>query len=72
MLYKYNIVLQAVNLTSLCCYALEALEPAWITARQIEAVRRAITRYARRGGKIWVRIFLDKPVTLRPTETRVG
>ncbi|KAI5010563.1 hypothetical protein ZWY2020_012700 [Hordeum vulgare] len=47
-------------------------EPAWITARQIEAGRRAITRYARRGGKIWVRIFPDKPVTLRPTETRMG
>ena len=53
-------------------YALQALEPAWITARQIEAGRRAITRYARRGGKIWVRIFPDKPVTLRPTETRMG
>lgn len=53
-------------------YALQALEPAWITARQIEAGRRAMTRYARRGGKIWVRIFPDKPVTLRPTETRMG
>ncbi|VAI45882.1 unnamed protein product [Triticum turgidum subsp. durum] len=53
-------------------YALQALEPAWITARQIEAGRRAITRYARRGGKIWVRIFPHKPVTLRPTETRMG
>nr|YP_010528603.1 ribosomal protein L16 [Acriopsis javanica]UXW65494.1 ribosomal protein L16 [Acriopsis javanica]UXW65647.1 ribosomal protein L16 [Acriopsis javanica] len=53
-------------------YALQALEPAWITARQIEAGRRAMTRYARRGGKIWVRIFPDKPVTFRPTETRMG
>ncbi|KAL0903058.1 hypothetical protein M5K25_028242 [Dendrobium thyrsiflorum] len=53
-------------------YALQALEPAWITARQIEAGRRAMTRYARRGGKIWVRIFPDKPVTVRPTETRMG
>uniref|UniRef100_A0A8S0WDB7 50S ribosomal protein L16, chloroplastic n=1 Tax=Spirodela intermedia TaxID=51605 RepID=A0A8S0WDB7_SPIIN len=53
-------------------YALQALEPAWITARQIEAGRRAISRYARRGGKIWVRLFPDKPVTLRPTETRMG
>nr|QBK82283.1 ribosomal protein L16 [Cyrtosia septentrionalis] len=53
-------------------YALQALEPAWITARQIEAGRRAITRSARRGGKIWVRIFPDKPVTVRPTETRMG
>ena len=51
-------------------YALQVLEPAWITARQIEAGRRAMTRYARRGGKIWVRIFPDKPVTIRPTETR--
>nr|AIY56213.1 ribosomal protein L16 [Neuwiedia zollingeri var. singapureana]BBB03220.1 50S ribosomal protein L16 [Neuwiedia zollingeri var. singapureana] len=53
-------------------YALQALEPAWITARQIEAGRRAMTRYSRRGGKIWVRIFPDKPVTVRPTETRMG
>ena len=53
-------------------YALQALEPAWITSRQIEAGRRAMTRNARRGGKIWVRIFPDKPVTLRPAETRMG
>lgn len=53
-------------------YALQALEPAWITARQIEAGRRAMTRYARRGGKIWVRIFPDKPVTVKPKETRMG
>nr|YP_010982328.1 ribosomal protein L16 [Cystorchis variegata]WOE90832.1 ribosomal protein L16 [Cystorchis variegata] len=53
-------------------YALQALEPAWITARQIEAGRRAMTRYVRRGGKIWIRIFPDKPVTVRPTETRMG
>ncbi|GJU11361.1 ribosomal protein L16 [Tanacetum coccineum] len=49
-----------------------ALEPAWITSRQIEAGRRAMTRNARRGGKIWVRIFPDKPVTVRPAETRMG
>nr|YP_010734926.1 ribosomal protein L16 [Amorphophallus coaetaneus]WEI30175.1 ribosomal protein L16 [Amorphophallus coaetaneus] len=53
-------------------YALQALEPAWITARQIEAGRRAMTRYARRGGKIWVRIFPDKPVTVTSTEKRMG
>lgn len=53
-------------------FALQALEPAWITSRQIEASRRAITRYVRRGGKIWIRIFPDKPVTLRPAETRMG
>jgi len=53
-------------------YALQAIEPAWITARQIEAARRAMTRYVRRGGKIWIRIFPDKPVTMRPAETRMG
>nr|YP_010292919.1 50S ribosomal protein L16 [Dapsilanthus disjunctus]ULQ65112.1 50S ribosomal protein L16 [Dapsilanthus disjunctus]ULQ65200.1 50S ribosomal protein L16 [Dapsilanthus disjunctus] len=53
-------------------YALQALEPAWITAKQIEAGRRAMTRYARRGGKIWIRIFPDKPVTARSAETRMG
>ena len=53
-------------------YGLQALEPAWITSRQIEAGRRAMTRTARRGGKIWVRIFPDKPVTVRPAETRRG
>nr|ATG25884.1 ribosomal protein L16 [Monopsis debilis var. debilis] len=53
-------------------YALQALEPTWVTSRQIEAGRRAMTRTARRGGKIWVRIFPDKPVTVRSTETRMG
>jgi large subunit ribosomal protein L16 len=53
-------------------YGLQALEPTWITSRQIEAARRAITRYVRRGGKIWIRIFPDKPVTMRPAETRMG
>lgn len=53
-------------------YALQALEPAWITARQIEAGRRAMTRNVRRGGKIWVRMFPDKPVTQRSAETRMG
>jgi len=53
-------------------YGLVALEPAWITARQIEASRRAMTRYVRRGGQIWIRIFPDKPVTQRPAETRMG
>ena len=53
-------------------YALQALEPAWITSRQIEAGRQVMTRNVRRGGKIWVRIFPDKPVTVRPTETRMG
>ncbi len=53
-------------------YALQATEPSWITSRQIEAARRAMTRYIRRGGKIWIRIFPDKPVTMRPAETRMG
>lgn len=53
-------------------YGLQAMEPAWITSRQIEAGRRAMTRYIRRGGKIWIRLFPDKPVTMRPAETRMG
>lgn len=53
-------------------FALQATEPSWITARQIEAGRRAMTRYIRRGGKIWIRIFPDKPVTMRAAETRMG
>lgn len=53
-------------------YALQALEPSWITSRQIEASRRAMTRYVRRGGKIWIRIFPDKPITMRAAETRMG
>nr|YP_009862020.1 ribosomal protein L16 [Viscum liquidambaricola]QKV09845.1 ribosomal protein L16 [Viscum liquidambaricola] len=53
-------------------FALQALEPAWITSRQIEAGRRAMTRNTRKGGKVWVRIFPDKPVTFKPTETRMG
>ena len=53
-------------------FALQAIEPSWITARQIEADRRAMTRYIKRGGKIWIRIFPDKPITMRPAETRMG
>lgn len=53
-------------------YGLQALEPCWLTARQIEAARRAITRYVRRGGKLWIRVFPDKPVTKKPQETRMG
>ena len=53
-------------------FALQALEPCWITSRQIEAGRRAMTRYARRGGKLWIRIFPDKPVTKRAADTRMG
>lgn len=53
-------------------YALQAVEPTWLTSRQIEATRRTITRYVKRGGKLWIRIFPDKPVTARPAETRMG
>ncbi len=53
-------------------YGLQALEPQWITARQIEAARIAITRYVKRGGKVWIRIFPDKPITKKPAETRMG
>ena len=53
-------------------YGLQALDPAWITANQIEAARRAMTRYIRRGGNIWIKIFPDKPVTEKPAETRMG
>lgn len=53
-------------------YGLQATEPQWVTSRQIEAARRAIVRYVRRGGKLWIRIFPDKPVTQRAAETRMG
>jgi large subunit ribosomal protein L16 len=53
-------------------FALQALEPGWITSRQIEAGRRAMSRYARRGGKLWIRIFPDKSITARAAETRMG
>ena len=53
-------------------YGLQAMEPAWITNRQIEAARVAITRHVKRGGKMWIRIFPDKPVTKKPAETRMG
>jgi len=53
-------------------YGLQALEPAWMTNRQIEAARVAITRSMKRGGKMWIRIFPDKPVTKKPAETRMG
>lgn len=60
------------NTISFGDFGLQSIEPCWITSRQIEAARRAITRYVRRGGKIWIRIFPDKPVTQRPAETRMG
>ncbi|MFM7199687.1 MAG: 50S ribosomal protein L16 [Myxococcota bacterium] len=53
-------------------FGLQALEPGWLTNRQIEAARIAMTRYVKRGGKIWIRIFPDKPITKKPLETRMG
>jgi large subunit ribosomal protein L16 len=53
-------------------FGLKALEPCWLTNRQIEAARIAMTRYIKRGGKIWIRVFPDKPVTKKPAETRMG
>ena len=53
-------------------FGLQALEPAWITSNQIEAARRAMTRYVKRGGNVWIKIFPDKPVTEKPAETRMG
>ena len=63
---------QAGNTLTFGDFGLQALESAWITNRQIEAARRAMTRHIRRGGKIWIRIFPDKPVTKKPAETRMG
>jgi large subunit ribosomal protein L16 len=53
-------------------FALQALEPVWLEARQIEAARIAMTRFIKRGGKVWIRVFPDKPVTSKPAETRMG
>lgn len=63
---------QAGNTVAFGDYGLQAAEAAWVTARQIEAARRAITHYMRRGGNVWIRIFPEKPVTKKPAETRMG
>ena len=63
---------QAGNTLAFGEFGLQALESAWVTSRQIEAARRAMTRHIRRGGKIWICIFPDKPVTKKPAETRMG
>ena len=60
------------NVVSNGDFGLQALEPCWITSRQIEAARIAMTRYTKRGGKVWIKIFPDKPVTRKPAETRMG
>ena len=63
---------QRGNKVSHGLYGLVALEPAWITNRQIEAARIAMTRYIKRGGQVWIKVFPDKPVTAKPAETRMG
>ncbi|MFV2006529.1 MAG: 50S ribosomal protein L16 [Longimicrobiales bacterium] len=60
------------NRVSFGDYGLQALEPGWISNRQIEAARVAMTRHIKRGGKVWIRIFPDKPITQKPAETRMG
>ena len=60
------------NTVSYGAFGLQALEPSWITSRQIEAARIAMTRYIKRGGKVWIKIFPDKPITEKPAETRMG
>lgn len=60
------------NLVTYGDYGLQALEPSWITNRQIEAARIAINRYIKRGGKLWIKIFPDRPITVKPAETRMG
>ena len=60
------------NQLSLGEFGLQAIEPGWVTSRQIEAARIAMTRYTKRGGNVWIRIFPDKPVTKKPAETRMG
>jgi large subunit ribosomal protein L16 len=63
---------QAGNIIDFGDYGLQALESAWVTSAQIEAARRAITRHIRRGGKVWIRVFPDKPVSKKAAETRMG
>ncbi len=63
---------QRGNTIAFGTFGLQATEPQWLTSRQIEAARRAIVRYVRRGGKLWIRVFPDKPVTQRAAETRMG
>jgi large subunit ribosomal protein L16 len=63
---------QGGNAVNFGDYGMQALESAWITSAQLEAARRAITRHIRRGGKVWIRVFPDKPVSKKPAETRMG
>jgi len=63
---------QRGNTVAFGAFGLQALEPGWVTSRQIEAARVALTRHIKRGGKVWIRIFPDKPITKKPAETRMG
>jgi large subunit ribosomal protein L16 len=63
---------QRGNSVAFGTFGLQSLEPGWITSRQIEAARVALTRHIKRGGKVWIRIFPDKPITKKPAETRMG
>ena len=63
---------QRGNTVAFGTYGLQAQEPGWVTSRQIEAARVALTRHIKRGGKVWIRIFPDKPITKKPAETRMG
>jgi large subunit ribosomal protein L16 len=65
-------IAKGANKVSYGDYGIQVLEPGWITARQIEAARVAMTRHVRRGGKVWINVFPDKPVTAKPAETRMG
>ena len=65
-------VAQRGNTLAFGQYGLQALEPCWMEARQIEAARIALTRFMKRGGKVWIRVFPDKPITAKPAETRMG
>jgi large subunit ribosomal protein L16 len=69
---RMNGLSQRGNTVAFGTYGLQALEPGWVTSRQIEAARVALTRHIKRGGKVWIRIFPDKPITKKPAETRMG
>ena len=69
---RMNGLSQRGNTVAFGTFGLQALEPGWVTSRQIEAARVALTRHIKRGGKVWIRIFPDKPITKKPAETRMG
>ena len=69
---RMNGLSQRGNTVAFGTFGLQALEPGWVTSRQIEAARVALTRHIKRGGKVWIRLFPDKPITKKPAETRMG